>query len=210
MQNAQYRGLTLSNSDVLILIDIQNDFMPGGALAVPNGNEIREPVSQLVDLFDNIVLTQDRHPVDHVSFASNHEGKLPFDVIDLHYGPQVLWPDHCVEGTWGAFLDISHKIEKKAQLTIRKGFRRDVDSYSAFFENDKTTMTGLNGYLKDRNIDRVFLAGLALDYCVAYSALDAAALGFDTFVIEEACRGISPETVASQIDAMKAAGVKIL
>lgn len=193
----------------LIVIDLQNDFCPGGALAVSGGDEIVPLVNALARDFDHVVLTQDWHPAGHSSFASSHPGRNPFESVDLHYGPQTLWPDHCVQGTAGADfhpgLDVS-----AAELVIRKGFRRHIDSYSAFFENDRETPTGLAGYLRERGISRLALAGLATDYCVAYSALDAVRLGFSATVLLHAARGIdlggSMETMLSQ---MRAAGVTL-
>ncbi len=193
----------------LIVIDVQNDFCPGGALAVDGGNEIVPLVNQLIQDFDHVVLTQDWHPAGHSSFASSHEGKNPFDMIEMPYGEQTLWPDHCVQGTSGAEFhpDLAWT---KAELVIRKGFRTAIDSYSAFFENDHTTPTGLSGYLKERGITEVTLCGLATDYCVAFSAIDAAAQGFKTTVKINACRGIDlGGSVAAMTERMKEAGVII-
>ncbi len=174
---------------VLIVIDVQNDFCPGGHLAVSGGDEIVPVINQLANGFEHVVLTQDWHPRGHSSFASQHEGAAPFTQIAMPYGPQTLWPDHCIIGSKGAKfhkdLDIPH-----AELIIRKGFRKSVDSYSAFFENDHETPTGLGGYLKERGLTSVTLVGLAFDYCVRYSAEDAKALGLDTTVIEHATRAI--------------------
>jgi nicotinamidase/pyrazinamidase len=176
-------------TDVLIVIDMQNDFCPGGNLAVQGGDEIVHVVNRLARGFQHVVLTQDWHPAGHSSFASTHPGKSAFGMVDMPYGPQTLWPDHCIQNTAGAAfhngLDIPH-----AELIIRKGFRKDIDSYSAFFENDHQTPTGLGGYLKERGITHVTCIGLAFDYCVRYSAEDARTLGFDTDVIEAACRAI--------------------
>jgi nicotinamidase/pyrazinamidase len=178
-----------SQRDTLLVVDIQNDFCPDGALAVPRGDEVVPIVNNLARRFRHVVLTQDWHPPGHLSFASSHPGRKPFDLIEVAYGPQILWPDHCVQGTRGAAfrkdLDIPH-----AELIIRKGFRREVDSYSAFFENDHETPTGLAGYLRERGFGRVFLAGLAFDFCVRYSAEDAHRCGFAVVVVEDACRGI--------------------
>jgi nicotinamidase/pyrazinamidase len=175
--------------DVLLVVDIQNDFCPGGALAVPRGDEVVPLVNRLARVFSHVVLTQDWHPAGHRSFASTHPGKKPYDVIELPYGPQILWPDHCIQGSAGAEfrrdLDIPH-----AQMIIRKGYRVRIDSYSALFENDHNTPTGLAGYLRERGLTRVFVTGLAYDFCVRYSAEDAAAAGFDVVVVEDACRGI--------------------
>lgn len=175
--------------DILIVIDVQNDFCPGGHLAVPGGDEVVHLVNRLAHGFKHVVLTQDWHPAGHSSFASTHPGKQPFEMIEMPYGPQTLWPDHCIQNSAGAAfhkgLDIPH-----AELIIRKGFRKDIDSYSAFFENDHTTPTGLGGYLKERGFTRVVCVGLAFDFCVRYSAEDARKLGFETEVIEAACRSI--------------------
>lgn len=179
-------------TDVLLIVDVQNDFCPGGALAVPGGDEIVPLANRLAAGFDHVVLTQDWHPPGHLSFASSHEGRAPFDVIALPYGEQVLWPDHCVQGTPGAaFHDGLDTV--RAELVIRKGFRREIDSYSAFFENDRTTPTGLGGYLRERGLKRLFLCGLALDFCVRYSAEDGARAGFETTVLADACRAIDTD-----------------
>lgn len=177
------------DSDVFVVIDVQNCFVPGGSLAVKDGDQIVPLINKIAKSFRHVVLTQDWHTADHVSFASQHAGKKPFETVKLGYGTQVLWPDHCVQGTDGAMLvkglDVPH-----AELVLRKGYRRDVDSYSAFTEADKKTQTGLGGYLKQRGLKRVFIAGLATDFCVAYTALDARRDGFAALVIEDACRGI--------------------
>lgn len=175
--------------DVLVIVDVQNDFCPGGALAVPDGDAVVPHINRLVAEHPHVVVTQDWHPPGHSSFASRHEGRKPFDTVEAPYGPQVLWPDHCVQGTPGAAFhpDLDWT---KAELLIRKGFRRDIDSYSAFFENDHRTPTGLGGYLRERGFTRVVLAGLATDFCVHFSAMDARKLGFEVTVIERACRGI--------------------
>jgi len=174
------------------VIDVQNDFCPGGALEVPRGDEVVPIVNRLARRFSNVVLTQDWHPPDHLSFASTHPGRRPFEMVTAAYGPQVLWPDHCVQGSMGAdfhkVLSIPH-----AGLVLRKGTRRTIDSYSAFYENDRRTPTGLVGYLRERNIAQVFIAGLAFDFCVRYSAEDAARAGFNAIVIDDACRGIDME-----------------
>jgi len=175
--------------DVLIVIDVQNDFCPGGALAVPSGDEVLEPIHRVAPRFAHIVLTQDWHPADHTSFAASHPGQQPFESIDLPYGMQTLWPPHCVQGTRGSeFHPALHLTQ--AELILRKGFRPQIDSYSAFFENDRVTPTGLAGYLEERDLRRVFLAGLAYDYCVGFSALDARRLGLPAFVLRDACRAI--------------------
>lgn len=201
--------LDINEKDVLILIDIQNDFMPGGALAVPDGEDILPAVDMLARKFDNIVLTQDWHPAGHKSFASAHPDKEPFEMIEMPYGQQILWPDHCVQGGWGSDFRLPMWIRQKAQMVIKKGFRPEIDSYSAIFENDMTTATGLAGYMKDRGLKRAFFAGLATDFCVAFSALDARKVGFEATLLTEACRGIDPKGVAAQINAMKNAGVEI-
>jgi nicotinamidase/pyrazinamidase len=179
----------IAETDVLIVVDVQNDFCPGGALAVPQGDAIVPLVNCLAERFHNVVLTQDWHPHGHLSFASTHPGKKPYESIVVAYGPQVLWPDHCVQKTPGAefhaALDIPH-----AALVVRKGIHRAIDSYSALYENDRTTPTGLAGYLRERGFARVYLAGLAFDFCVRYSAEDARREGFEVVVIEDACRGI--------------------
>jgi nicotinamidase/pyrazinamidase len=181
--------IAIRDRDVLIVVDIQNDFCPGGTLSVPRGDEIIPLINRLARRFPNVVLTQDWHPPDHLSFASTHPCKKPYDSIIVDYGPQILWPDHCVRTTPGADfhkdLDIPH-----AALVLRKGIDRKIDSYSTFYENDRKTPTGLVGYLRDRGFTRVFLAGLALDFCARYSAEDAHREGFEVMVVEDACRGI--------------------
>lgn len=176
-------------TDVLLVIDVQNDFCPGGNLAVPGGDEIVHIANRLAHGFQHVVLTQDWHPAGHSSFASSHPGKNPFEMVTMDYGPQTLWPDHCIQNSAGAAfhkdLDIPH-----AELIIRKGYRKAIDSYSAFFENDHKTPTGLGGYLKERGFTHVTCIGLAFDFCVRFSAEDARTLGFDTDVIEAACRAI--------------------
>ncbi|MFN3746747.1 MAG: bifunctional nicotinamidase/pyrazinamidase [Hyphomicrobiaceae bacterium] len=179
----------ITDSDVLLVVDVQNDFCPGGRLAVPAGDEIVPLVNRLASRFPHVVLTQDWHPPGHSSFASANPGRQPFDVVTFPYGPQVLWPDHCVQETAGAQFHAGLKVPH-AELIIRKGYRRSIDSYSAFYENDRTTPTGLAGYLRERGFTRVFLAGLALDFCVRYSAEDGHRCGFAAVVIEDATRGI--------------------
>jgi nicotinamidase/pyrazinamidase len=192
----------------LIVVDVQNDFMPGGALAVPKGDEVVPLVNRLAGGFENVVLTQDWHPRGHASFASSHAGKKPFETIELAYGTQVLWPDHCVQGTPGAALHSGLKTET-AQLVVRKGFHRNIDSYSGFLEADRKTATGLAGYLRERGLRRLYLCGLATDFCVAWTALDARAAGFDASVIEDACRAIDLQGSLGRAWAdMEAAGVK--
>jgi nicotinamidase/pyrazinamidase len=194
-------------SACLVVVDAQNDFMPGGALAVPGGDEVVPVINRLAARFENVVLTQDWHPRGHASFASSHPGRKPFEKIRLAYGEQVLWPDHCVQGTAGATLHAGLDIQK-AQLVIRKGHHRGIDSYSAFLEADRKTATGLKGYLKEREIERLFVCGLATDFCVAWSALDARAAGFEATVIEDACRAIDLEgSLARAWTDIKAAGV---
>ncbi|MFI4976491.1 MAG: bifunctional nicotinamidase/pyrazinamidase [Caulobacterales bacterium] len=199
--------LQIGETDVLIAVDVQNDFCPGGRLAVPGGDEVAPLISDLARQFAHVVLTQDWHPPGHASFASSHPGRRPHEVIAAAYGPQVLWPDHCVQGTPGAAfhpaLDVPH-----AELVLRKGFRRSIDSYSAFFENDRKTATGLAGYLRERGFRRVVLAGLAFDFCVLWSAQDARALGFETVVVEDACRSLDLDgSAAAARERMRSAGV---
>jgi nicotinamidase/pyrazinamidase len=182
----------MGNDDVLIVVDVQNDFCPGGALAVRHGDEIVPVVNALAAKFRNVVLTQDWHPRGHLSFASAHTGKQPFETVIAPYGPQVLWPDHCVQGTPGAAFHSNLEIPH-AGLIVRKGMDPAIDSYSALYENDRTTPTGLVGYLRERGLTRIFLAGLALDFCVRYSAEDAVRENFAVLVVEDACRGIDVE-----------------
>ncbi|MGY2049936.1 bifunctional nicotinamidase/pyrazinamidase [Methylobacterium sp. JK268] len=197
-----------AETDVLLVVDVQRDFLPGGALAVPDGDAVVPVVNALGRLFPHAVLTQDWHPPGHASFASSHPGRGVFDSVDLDYGPQVLWPDHCVMGTPGAALAEGLDLPR-AELVIRKGFRPGIDSYSAFLEADRRTPTGLAGYLRERGITRVVLCGLATDYCVGWSALDARAAGFAAWVVEEACRAIDQAgSLARAWDAMAAAGVE--
>jgi nicotinamidase/pyrazinamidase len=192
----------------LIVVDVQNDFIPGGALAVPRGEEIVPLVNRLAARFANVVLTQDWHPAAHASFASSHPGKKPFETTQLAYGTQVLWPDHCVSGTRGAEFHAALEVAR-AQLVVRKGYRRDIDSYSAFVEADRATPTGLAGYLRERGLRELYLCGLATDFCVAWSALDARAAGFEATVIEDACRAIDLEGSAAKAwQEMNAAGVR--
>jgi nicotinamidase/pyrazinamidase len=181
--------LATGDGDVLIVVDIQNDFCPGGNLAVPQGDEVVPLINALAPRFRHVVLTQDWHAPDHLSFASAHPGKRPYETIMLPYGEQILWPDHCVRDTEGAKFHSDLHVPN-ASLVLRKGIHREIDSYSTFYENDRITPTGLVGYLRERNFERVFLAGLALDFCVRYSAEDAVRHGFDVVVVEDACRGI--------------------
>jgi nicotinamidase/pyrazinamidase len=197
-----------STTDALIVVDVQNDFCPGGSLAVADGHAVVPVVNRIARHFPVVVLTQDWHPAGHTSFASSHPGKAPFETTDLAYGTQVLWPDHCVQGTNGAALhaglDVPH-----AQLIIRKGHHRDVDSYSAFREADRTTPTGLAGYLGERGIRRVVVCGLATDYCVAWTAMDAREAGFAAVVVEDACRAIDlGGSLAKAWNDLAAAGVE--
>jgi len=180
--------ITPTADDALIVIDVQNDFCPGGALAVPKGDEIVPLVNRLIGQFAHVVLTQDWHPRGHSSFATTHKGQ-PFTSIKLGYGDQTLWPDHCVQGTGGAEFHRDLTV-RDSELVLRKGFRKEIDSYSAFYENDRATKTGLNGYLRDRGLKRLFMCGLATDFCVAWSALDGRREGFPVVVIEDACRAI--------------------
>ncbi|WP_114945620.1 nicotinamidase [Microvirga calopogonii] len=193
--------------DVLIVVDVQVDFLPGGALAVPDGDAVIGPVNRLAKHFRHVVLTQDWHPEGHASFASSHPAKQPFETTELHYGSQVLWPDHCVQGTPGAEISRDLAIPH-AQLVIRKGYNAGIDSYSGFKEADRLTSTGLAGYLKERGFRRVFCVGLALDFCVAWTALDAVEAGFETFLIEDASRAIDTNgSLENARQDLKSAGV---
>ena len=197
-------------TSALVAIDVQNDFCPGGRLAVADGDAVVPLVNRLMDDFEHVILTQDWHPPGHRSFASAHPGRSPFDSVDMDYGRQTLWPDHCVQGSEGAQLhpDLRHD---RAELVIRKGFRPGIDSYSAFFENDRTTPTGLTGYLRERGFSRVVLCGLATDFCVAYSAIDARKQGFECEVRLRACRAIDLEgSLEIALTLMRAAGVTLL
>jgi nicotinamidase/pyrazinamidase len=187
----------ITDTDALIAVDLQNDFCPGGALAVPSGDEVIAPINSLAKRFEHVVLTQDWHPRGHQSFASTHPGMQPYQTITASYGPQILWPDHCVQETPGAAFHASLSIPH-AQLILRKGFHVDIDSYSTFYENDRRTPTGLVGYLRERGLTRVFLAGLAFDFCIRFSAEDAHAEGFDVVVVEDACRSIDVEGSLAQ------------
>jgi nicotinamidase/pyrazinamidase len=201
--------MRIAATDVLIVVDVQNDFCPGGQLAVAGGDSIIEPIRRIAPHFAHIVLTQDWHPADHASFAASHPGKQPYDSIDLAYGPQTLWPAHCVQGTPGADFHPNLQLTR-AELILRKGFRPQIDSYSAFFENDRTTSTGLAGYLRDRGLTRAFFAGLAYDYCVGFSALDARRLGFEAIILRDACRAIDLNgSVASIESAFSQSGVAV-
>ncbi|MFZ0393527.1 MAG: bifunctional nicotinamidase/pyrazinamidase [Terracidiphilus sp.] len=198
-----------SNS-VLVVIDLQNDFCPGGALAVAGGDEVIPAIHRIAPLFEHIILTQDWHSPRHLSFASAHPGRKPFETVPVSYGEQTLWPDHCVKGTRGAEFHPDLRLPQ-SELILRKGFRPEVDSYSAFFENDRATATGLAGYLRERRLTRVFLCGLAFDYCVGYSALDARRLGFEALVIRDACRAIDLNgSAAAMEEQFNAAGIVLL
>jgi len=198
------------DNDVLIVIDVQYDFCPGGALAVPDGDAVVPLVNALMPHFAHVVWTQDWHPAGHSSFASSHPGKAPFSTVTMPYGEQTLWPDHCIQGTPGAAFH--HGLDPaRAEMIIRKGFRGAIDSYSAFFENDRTTPTGLAGYLRERGLTRVFCVGLATDFCVRFSAEDARRLGFETVLIADACRAIDlGGSLAAGMAAVTAAGVKVI
>jgi len=199
--------ITIGESDVLLVVDVQNDFCPGGKLAVPKGDEVVAAINRLASRFRHVVLTQDWHPPGHQSFASSHPGKRSFETVSVAYGQQILWPDHCVQGTLGAQFHGDLQIPH-AELVIRKGFRPTIDSYSALYENDRKTPTGLGGYLRERGLTRIFIAGLALDFCVRYSAEDARREGFAVTVIEDACRGIDVEgSVAATRESFAALGV---
>src|SRR3974390_609588 len=180
---------TIGGQEILLVVDIQNDFCPGGSLSVPRGDEVVPLINGLAEKFAHVGLTQDWHPRGHLSFASAHPGKSPYQTVEVSYGTQVLWPDHCVQGTEGAAFPNDMTIPH-AELVLRKGYHREIDSYSTFYENDRTTPTGLAGYLRERGFKRVFIAGLAFDFCVRYSAEDACREGFQVIVIEDACRGI--------------------
>jgi nicotinamidase/pyrazinamidase len=187
----------LDDDDLLLIIDVQNDFCPGGALAVADGDAVVPVINRLAERFNHVVLTQDWHPPGHSSFATSHPGAAAFDTISMPYGQQTLWPDHCIQGTPGAAFHPQLATDR-AELVIRKGFRTAIDSYSAFYENDRRTSTGMAGYLRERGLRRIFLAGLATDYCVYYSAVDARRLGFETVLVEAGCRAID---LAGSLDA---------
>jgi nicotinamidase/pyrazinamidase len=191
--------MRLQPTDALLVIDVQNDFMPGGALAIPDGDAIVPLINTLAKKFDHVILTQDWHPPQHISFAATHPNKQPLETIEVPYGPQTLWPEHVLQHTEGAAFHPALSIPH-AELILRKGFRRHIDSYSAFLENDHRTQTGLAGYLRERNLQRLFLCGLAYDFCVRYSAIDGKALGFETIVIEDATR---PVNLPGSVDATK-------
>ncbi|HVZ82688.1 MAG TPA: bifunctional nicotinamidase/pyrazinamidase [Terracidiphilus sp.] len=202
--------MKITAQDALLVIDVQNDFCSGGALAVADGDAVIEPIHRVAQRFEHIILTQDWHTPHHSSFASSHPGRQPFEQIEMPYGPQTLWPAHCVQQTFGAEFHPRLKLPQ-AELILRKGFRPEIDSYSAFFENDRTTPTGLDGYLRERGLTRVFFAGLAYDYCVGFSALDARRLGLPAFVLCDACRAIDLNNSAAAMEAEFAqAGVVLL
>ncbi len=202
--------MKISGKDTLIVVDVQNDFCTGGALAVPDGEKVVPAINRIARRFENVVLTQDWHPEDHVSFASNHPHKRPFETIELSYGPQVLWPEHCVQGSAGANFHGALETDR-ASLVMRKGIHRNIDSYSAFYENDHKTPTGLAGYLRERGLGTLFFVGLAFDFCVRYSAEDARKAGFEAVVIEEACRGIDLDgSVAATHRSLKSLGIPVV
>ncbi len=202
--------MQITAQDVLIVTDVQNDFCPGGALAVPGGDSVIEVIQHIAPLFRHILLTQDWHPAGHTSFASSHAGKQPFEQFEMSYGMQTLWPDHCVQGSKGAEFHPALHLPQ-AELIVRKGFDPQIDSYSAFYENDRTTPTGLSGYLRERDLKRVFLVGLAYDFCVGFSALDARLHGLEVVVLRDACRAIDLNGSVARIDAEFAqAGVALV
>jgi nicotinamidase/pyrazinamidase len=198
------------DTDVLVAVDVQNDFCPGGALAVEDGDAVVPVINNLAGRFPHLIVTQDWHPRNHLSFAANHADRSPFETIELAYGAQTLWPEHCIFGTNGAGFHRDLDLTQ-AELILRKGYRASIDSYSAFFENDKSTPTGLSGYLRERRLTRLFFAGLATDYCVAFSAIDAAAQGFGSYVLIDACRAIDlAGSLQSAYQKMTEFGVTIL
>ena len=202
--------MKISGQDALIVIDVQNDFCTGGALAVPDGEKVVPAINRIAQKFENVVLTQDWHPEDHVSLVSNHPHKRAFESIELSYGPQVLWPDHCVQGSAGANFHSALETTR-ASLVLRKGIHRDIDSYSAFYENDHKTTTGLAGYLRERRLKTLFFVGLAFDFCVRYSVEDARKVGFEAVVIEEACRGIDLDgSIAATHRSLKSLGIPVV
>jgi nicotinamidase/pyrazinamidase len=203
-------GSRITSRDALIVVDVQNDFCPGGALAVSDGDAVIAVTRWVAPLFEHIILTQDWHPPEHCSFASSYPGKEPFEIVELAGREQRLWPDHCVQGTRGAELHPDLRLDR-AELIVRKGFRKEIDSYSAFFENDHSTPTGLAGYCRERGLERMFFAGLAYDFCVGSSALDARTAGFEAVVIRDACRAIDVEGSVERMEAEFAArGVKVV
>jgi nicotinamidase/pyrazinamidase len=202
--------MKISSRDTLIVVDVQNDFCTGGALAVPDGEKVVPAINRIARKFENVVLTQDWHPKEHMSFASNHRQKRPFQTVELSYGEQVLWPEHCIQGSAGADFHGALEINR-ASLVLRKGIHRDIDSYSAFYENDRETPTGLAGYLRERGLKTLFFAGLAFDFCVRHSAEDAHKAGFEAVVIEEACRGMDMDgSVAATHRSLKFHGIPVV
>ena len=202
--------ITPQETDILLVVDVQNDFCPGGALEVPDGDAVVPVINGLVDRFAHVALTQDWHPPGHQSFASSHAGRQPFEMIEVAYGPQTLWPDHCVQSTPSAAFHEKLATDR-AEMIVRKGFRPEIDSYSAFYENDRKTATGLAGSLRERGFRRVFAAGLATDFCVKFTLVDAAAEGFEAFLIDDGSRAIDLEgSLAAAMDEMKAAGVSVV
>ena len=197
-------------NDALLVVDVQNDFCKGGTLAVPSANEVVPVINDLADRFAHTIITQDWHPPDHTSFASQHDGSEPYQTITLGYGEQVLWPDHCVQHSAGAEFHDKLAVTN-CELIVRKGFRREIDSYSAFFENDHKTPTGLGGYLRERELTRLFVTGLATDFCVRFSAVDARAQGFEVMLVEDACRGIDSDgSMDAAMREMNDVGVTII
>ncbi|HZY63826.1 MAG TPA: bifunctional nicotinamidase/pyrazinamidase [Edaphobacter sp.] len=200
--------ITPQSGDVLLVIDVQNDFCPGGSLAIPQGDQVIPLINSLGRKFEHVILTQDWHPAGHISFASTHPGKKPFDIIQAPYGPQTLWPEHCIQSTSGSDFHPSLDLSE-AELILRKGFRRHIDAYSAFLENDHFTSTGLAGYLRERELHRLFLCGLAYDFCVRFSAIDGTALGFECLVIEDATRPVDLQNSVTETNAaFNTAGVQ--
>lgn len=194
----------------LVAIDVQNDFCPGGSLPVPDGDAVVPRINEMAAAFEHVILTQDWHPEGHLSFASSHDGLKPFDSVEMPYGPQILWPDHCIQGTKGAQFHADLNVER-AELIIRKGFRREIDSYSAFFENDHETATGLAGYFRERGIETLYMAGLATDFCVHWSAVDGRRLGFNVFVVDDASRGIDADgSMADALARIRASGSRLI
>lgn len=204
------QAIRLGKNDVLLIVDIQNDFCRGGALAVPDGDAVIPVVGRLAEAFEHVILTQDWHPRGHLSFASSHPGRTPYDIIKMPYGDQVLWPDHCIQGSDGAAFHHDLTVPR-SELIIRKGFCRDIDSYSAFCENDRRTPTGLGGYLHERGLTRIFIVGLAFDFCVRYSAEDATRHGFAAYVIEDGSRGIGVgDSIAATKRSLAESGVNCI
>ena len=201
--------IKIDDFDALRVIDIQNDFCPGGALEIPDGDRVVEPANRMIDAFSTVVLSQDWHPGGHKSFASSHSGRQPMDLVTMPYGDQVLWPDHCVQGSSGADFHAGLNTHK-ADLIVRKGCKSHIDSYSAFFENDRTTTTGLGGFLKQRGIRRIFLTGLAAEYCVGFSALDGVQEGFEAFVFEDAVQALGGEHFETMHRTQRDAGIRFI